>query len=110
MGDELLSVNDMSADGLTADDVSDMINAVSGQVKLKVRTSPDTRSYHNRALEVSHDDNDGGEMNGHDSADVSFARDVSDKWLFCLISFSKISVFSQKSIYPILAEVSVIFI
>ncbi|XP_063723398.1 peripheral plasma membrane protein CASK-like isoform X2 [Symsagittifera roscoffensis] len=69
VGDELLSVNDMSADGLTADDVSDMINAVSGQVKLKVRTSPDTRSYHNRALEVSHDDNDGGEMNGHDSAD-----------------------------------------
>ena len=110
MGDELLSVNDMSTDGLTADDVSDMINAVSGQVKLKVRTPPDTRSYHNRALEVSHDDNDGGEMNGHDSADVSFARDVSNKWFFLsYFIFSDIS-FSQKSINPILAEVSVIFI
>ena len=42
VGDQLLAINDMSTEGLTSDDVSDMMSALSGpEVKLTVRTPRD---------------------------------------------------------------------
>ena len=49
VGDKLIAVNGMSTEGLSADDVSDMMNALTGYVTLSVENSSESNDVNDSA-------------------------------------------------------------